>query len=86
MKRAATAEELQRALACLKEEYLALKRLLYGPRRERLTEDPDQQHLFDTEAVTSVPVPEPVAESQTHSPKASQGTWPPAHPRSRATA
>ena len=32
----ATTEELQRSYACLKEEYLALKRLLFGPRRERL--------------------------------------------------
>jgi transposase len=70
----ATAEELQRALACLKEEYLALKRLLYGPRRERLTEDPDQQHLsFDTEARTSPPVPEPASEDAPHSPKHRKG-------------
>jgi transposase len=70
----ATAEELQRALACLKEEYLALKRLLYGPRRERLTEDPDQQHLgFDTEASTSLPVPEPASEDAPHSPKHRKG-------------
>src|SRR5688572_27230003 len=34
----ATTEELQRSYACLKEEYLALKRLLFGPRRERLPE------------------------------------------------
>jgi transposase len=64
----ATAEELQRALACLKEEYLVLKRLLYGPRRERLTEDPNQQHLFDTDAGLSLPVPEPIVENQTQSP------------------
>src|SRR6516162_6613262 len=42
----ATTEELQRAYACLKEEYLALKRLLFGPRRERLPEAPGQGHLF----------------------------------------
>ena len=65
----ATAEELQRALACLKEEYLALKRLLYGPRRERLTEDPNQQHLFDTEALTSLPVPEPTSGNSASIPK-----------------
>ncbi len=41
----ATTEELQRSYACLKEEYLALKRLLFGPRRERLPEAPGQQHL-----------------------------------------
>ena len=69
----ATAEELQRALACLKEEYLVLKRLLYGPRRERLTEDPDQQHLFDTQALTPAPVPEPVLESENQSPKKRKG-------------
>ena len=69
----ATAEELQRALACLKEEYLALKRLLYGPRRERFTEDPDQQHLFETQALTPIPVPEPALESQTQSPKKRKG-------------
>jgi transposase len=52
----ATTEELQRSYACLKEEYLALKRLLYGPRRERLPEAPGQQHLFDND----VPPPPPV--------------------------
>ena len=36
----ATTEELQRSYACLKEEYLALKRLFFGPRRERLPEAP----------------------------------------------
>ena len=36
----ATTEELQRSYSCLKEEYLALKRLLFGPRRERLPERP----------------------------------------------
>jgi len=56
----ATTEELQRSYACLKEEYLALKRLLFGPRRERLSEAPGQGHLFDTEPITSVP-PEPAA-------------------------
>lgn len=69
----ATAEELQRAFACLKEEYLALKRLLYGPRRERCTEDPNQQHLFETAALTSIPLPEPALEDQTQSPKKRKG-------------
>jgi len=69
----ATAEELQRALACLKEEYLALKRLLFGPRRERLTEDPNQQHLFDSEARASLPVPEPASEDAPHSRKHRKG-------------
>ena len=54
----ATTEELQRSYACLKEEYLALKRLLFGPRRERLPEAPGQGHLFDTEPMASIP-PEP---------------------------
>ena len=36
----ATTDELQRSYACLKEEYLALKRLFFGPRRERLPEVP----------------------------------------------
>src|SRR5580700_6493286 len=53
----ATNEELQRTYACLKEEYLALKRLYFGPRRERLTEDPGQQHLFEIDAP-----PQPAAE------------------------
>jgi transposase len=43
----ATNGELQRSYAFLKEEYLILKRMLFGPRRERLTEAPGQQHLFD---------------------------------------
>src|SRR5271154_5207692 len=51
----ATTEELQRSYACLKEEYLALKRLLFGPRRERLPEAPGQLHLFQADAPPSVP-------------------------------
>ena len=54
----ATTEELQRSYACLKEEYLTLKRMLFGPRRERLPEDPGQEHLFDMAPAASVP-PEP---------------------------
>ena len=54
----ATTEELQRSYACLKEEYLALKRLLFGPRRERLPDDPGQGRLFDMAPAASVP-PEP---------------------------
>jgi transposase len=50
----ATTEELKRAQACLKEEYLALKRLLFGPRRERLPEAPGQLHLFDGAASSSI--------------------------------
>src|ERR1043165_5224591 len=52
----ATTEELQRSYACLKEENLALKRGLFGPRRERLPEDPGQGDLFDTEPMASVPL------------------------------
>jgi transposase len=63
-----TTEELQRSYACLKEEYLALKRLFFGPRRERLTEDPGQQHLFDIESPPSDPAeptdPEPEDQDQ----------------------
>ena len=36
----ATTEEMQRSYACLKEEYLVLKRMLFGPRRERLPKRP----------------------------------------------
>src|SRR5512143_412562 len=57
----ATTEELQRLYACLKEEYLALKRLLFGPRRERLPEAPGQGHLFDAVPVASAS-PEPTAD------------------------
>jgi transposase len=55
---AATAEERERAFACLKEEFLNLKRMMFGPRRERLPEDPNQQLLFDPGAPVLVP-PEP---------------------------
>src|SRR5918995_6514525 len=64
----ATTEELQRSYACLKEEYLALKRLLFGPRRERLPEAPGQGHLFDTEPITSVPPELPVSDPSEPSP------------------
>ena len=56
----ATTEDLQRSYACLKEDYLALKRLLFGPRRERLPEAPDQQHLFDADPPPSVPRDPPI--------------------------
>src|SRR3954447_5477708 len=62
----ATTEELQRSYACLKEAYLALKRLLFGPRRERLPEAPGQGHLFDTEPMTSTP-PEPAVSDPSES-------------------
>ncbi len=63
-----TAEELKRAYDCLKEEYLALKRLMFGPRRERFVEDPNQQHLFDDNPPS--PVPPPESEAQVDSPPA----------------
>jgi transposase len=50
-----TTDELQRSYACLKEEYLALKRLLFGPKRERLPEAPGQLHLFDDHAPAVAP-------------------------------
>src|SRR5262245_18181332 len=63
----ATTEELRRSYDCLKEELLALKRLLFGPRRERLPEAPGHQHLFDADVPPGVPDvpddPEPDEES-----------------------
>jgi transposase len=50
----ATNGELQRSYDCLKEQYLAMKRLCFGPRRERLAEAPGQQHLFDTDGAASI--------------------------------
>src|SRR6201986_4233987 len=44
---AATTEERERAYTCLKEELLNLKRMMFGPRRERLPEAFGQGHLFD---------------------------------------
>jgi transposase len=51
----ATTGDLTASYECLKEEYLTLKRLLFGPRRERLPEAPGQQHLFDDPAPAVVP-------------------------------
>ena len=48
-----TTDELQRSYACLKDEYLALKRLFFGPRRERLPEAAGQLHLFEDERTGS---------------------------------
>ena len=42
-----TNDELQRSYVCLKVEYLALERVFFGPRRERLPEAAGQLHLFD---------------------------------------
>jgi transposase len=52
---AATTEERERAFECLKEQLLNLKRMMFGPRRERLPEAPGQGHLFDAETAPSVP-------------------------------
>jgi transposase len=52
----ATNGDLKHSYDCLKEEYLALKRLLFGPKRERLLEASGQQHLFDNDAPSSVPL------------------------------
>jgi len=52
----ATNGDLKHSYDCLKEEYLALKRLLFGPKRERLPEASGQQHLFDNDAPSSVPL------------------------------
>jgi transposase len=51
----ATTEERERAFDCLKEELLKLKRMMFGPRRERLPEAPGQGHLFDEAAAPSSP-------------------------------
>jgi transposase len=51
-----TNEELLRSYACLKEEHLMLKRLLFGPRRERMAEAPGQQHLFDDAPTPPAPL------------------------------
>jgi transposase len=62
----ATNGELQRSYDCLKEQYEAMKRLWLGPRRERLTESPGQQHLFDIAGTVSpaseLPIPPPAEE------------------------
>jgi hypothetical protein len=60
---ATTTEERERAYACLKEELLNLKRMMFGPRRERLPEAPGQGHLFDEENAPNPP-PEPIDEGK----------------------
>jgi len=73
----ATNGELQRSYDCLKEQYIALKRLCFGPRRERLAEAPGQQHLFDTDGAASISVeladPLPAEEPTKHKPKRGHG-------------
>jgi Transposase C of IS166 homeodomain len=73
---------------CLKKELLALKRLVFGPRRERLPEAPGQQHLFDTDVPPPVPDlptdPELDPESPARRPR--KGAWPQSDPRPLAAA
>jgi transposase len=71
---AATTEERERAYACLKEELLNLKRMMFGPRRERLPEAPGQGHLFDEENAPNLP-PEPSDDrpGDDHPPKRRKG-------------
>jgi transposase len=63
----ATNGELQHSYECLKEQYEAMKRLWLGPRRERLTEAPGQQHLFDIAGTVApaseLPIPSPAEEA-----------------------
>jgi hypothetical protein len=67
----ASFEALQREHRQLSEEMAMLKRLLYGPRRERFPESPGQQHLFD-KGVPETPRPsESAEEEETGGPSAS---------------
>jgi transposase len=65
----ATTEEMQRTYACLKEEHLVLKRMLFGPRRERLPEAPGQQRLFDDDAPPPPDESAPAAEDEESPPR-----------------
>jgi transposase len=73
----ATNGELQRSYDCLKEQYLAMKRLCFGPRRERLAEAPGQQHLFDNDGTASIAAelasPLPAEEPTEHKRKQGHG-------------
>jgi transposase len=70
---ATTTEQRERAYACLKEELLNLKRMMFGPRRERLPEAPGQGHLFDEEKAPNPP-PEPIDDAHDDNlPKRRQG-------------
>ncbi len=55
---AADYDQLQQERAELLETLALLRRYLFGPRRERRVDDPDQGHLFDLPAD---PQPEPIA-------------------------
>jgi transposase len=57
----ATGSELQRSCDCLHERYLALKRLRFGPRMDRLAEAPGQGLLFDNDGPPPVPTEPAVA-------------------------
>src|SRR5215831_8063653 len=76
-------DELQRILAAtaddydrLKEEHAELleslallRRYLFGPRRERCTDDPDQGHLFDLPAEPEPELPAPAPADDAASPR-----------------
>jgi transposase len=68
-----TNDELQRSYACLKEEYLALKRLFFGPRRERLPEAAGQLHLFDNEVPAVTPDESAASASSEQPPRRRKG-------------
>ena len=58
---AASYESLVSEHERLKEEVATLKRMLFGPRRERVTDSPNQQYLFDR-GTEPVALPEPADE------------------------
>jgi hypothetical protein len=72
----ATNGELQRSHDCLKEQYEAMKRLWLGPRRERLTEAPGQQHLLDIAGTISPASELPIIPPAEEATKAKEGAWP----------
>ena len=82
----ATNAELQSTYACLKEQYLTLQRLFFGPRRERHCDDPGQQHLFDIDAAPqpAAEAADTTAETTAGNPSQAQGTRPAPNPRSLA--
>jgi transposase len=73
---AADYSQLQERHAELAEALALLRRYVFGPRRERHIDDPDQGHLFDLHDTVIVPVPDAPAESDAGSsaptPKASR--------------
>jgi len=73
---AADYSQLQERHAELAETLALLRRYMFGPRRERRVDDPDQGHLFDLHDTAIVPEPdaptEPDATSSAPQPKASR--------------